>query len=114
MTIPHDAVKDKIFKEIASILFLHDEAHQETRNEHLVFVCECGGYAVLEDESQFKSTMARHQSDMLADEVKKIAATAWDEGWCLGVEKDEPAMAGIFINPYRDFLVNFDPKRTTV
>lgn len=113
MTIPHDATKERIFKEIASVLFLHDEAHHEQNDGKTVFRCECGISSPMDNEDQFKSVLARHQSEMLADEVKKIAATAWDEGWFAGCETEDPAMAGIFINPYRSYLANFDPNRIT-
>lgn len=32
-----------------------------------------------------------------------LEANAWDEGWQKACSSQEPAMAGIFLNPYREF-----------
>ena len=33
--------------------------------------------------------------------IKRLMEEAWDEGWQKAHSTDDPAMAGIFFNPYR-------------
>lgn len=99
--VPHDAVADKMFKEMSAVLILHEKTWHETAADGITLHCECGYQEVLKSEAKAAKVIAKHRSSELTEKVKKIAACAWDEGWFDREESMDPVVAGIFINPYR-------------
>ena len=100
-TVPHDAVTERMFKEMASVLAKHGKTWVETSVNSVFLNCECGYKESLKNESKAAKAVARHRSSELTEKVKKIAASAWDEGWFDREESSEPPLAGMFLNPYR-------------
>jgi hypothetical protein len=52
-------------------------------------------------DEQVKAAYLDEARTALEAAAPHIAAEAWDEGWQKAHSCDDPAMAGIFFNPYR-------------